>query len=77
MKGLAITAGSNLHFLAINGKVQPISLASTIAINKTPETTKEIVQVKTLYSLSISIILAKQTTATVSPKKIENAILSK
>ena len=39
INGLAITAGSSLHFLASNGSVQPINLAITIAINNTKETT--------------------------------------
>lgn len=42
INGLATTAGSSLHFLAINGNIQPTNFAITIVINKTAEIIKAI-----------------------------------
>ena len=41
MNGAAITAGSSLHFFAINGSKHPVILAITTVTNNASETTAE------------------------------------
>ena len=77
INGLAITAGSSLHFFAINGSEAPTILASTIIIKVAKDTTSA--DFKSTPSIlnskpSINRILPKQTNAKDKPKRSETLI---
>jgi DNA (cytosine-5)-methyltransferase 1 len=56
INGLAITAGSSLHFFASKGRIQPISFASIIVKNNTAET------IQNKYDNNKEVIGIKQAT---------------
>jgi len=70
INGLAITAGSSLHFFAINGRTAPISFAKINVMQSESEIVRAVMNVAPAVfnsKPSINIILPKQMTPKLNP----------